>query len=115
MITDFAQWVKGSGVGASSDEVRRRGLDLVLLCLWHGLAAVAPIQPLAWELPYAVHVAIKRKKKKGLLVVGEIRNIDEEARGSAFNLHSKQLMNTHVCQLCAGRMNSGCRRGLCVW
>ena len=67
MITDFAQWVKGSGVGASSGEVRRRGLDLVLLWLWHGLAAVAPIQPLAWELPYAVHVAIKRKKKKDYL------------------------------------------------
>ena len=31
----------------------RRGLDTVLLWLWHGLAAAAPIQPLAWELPYA--------------------------------------------------------------
>ena len=28
------------------------------------LAAVAPIGPLAWELPYAVGVAIKRQKKK---------------------------------------------------
>ena len=28
------------------------------------LAAVAPIGPLAWELSYAVNVALKRKKKK---------------------------------------------------
>ena len=24
----------------------------------------APVEPLAWELPYAVHETIKRKKKK---------------------------------------------------
>ena len=28
------------------------------------LAAVAPIRPLAWELPYAAGVALKSKKKK---------------------------------------------------
>ena len=43
---------------------RRLGLDLVLLWLWHWPAAVAPIQPLAWELPYAAGVALKTKKKK---------------------------------------------------
>ena len=32
---------------------RRLGLDLVLLWLWHRLAAAAPIGPLAWEPPYA--------------------------------------------------------------
>ena len=31
----------------------RRGSDLVLLWLWCGPAATAPIRPLAWELPYA--------------------------------------------------------------
>ena len=36
-------------------------LDPVLLRLWYRLAAIAPIQPLAWELPYVVGVAIKRK------------------------------------------------------
>ena len=36
--------------------------DLVLL--WHRLAAAAPIQTLAWELPYATGVALKRKKRK---------------------------------------------------
>ena len=42
---------------------RRRGLDLVCLWLWHILAATALIQPLAWELPYAVGVALQRKKE----------------------------------------------------
>ena len=36
----------------------------VLLWLWHRLAAVALIRPLAWEPPYAVIAALKRKKKK---------------------------------------------------
>ena len=42
----------------------RCGLDPVLLRLWHRLAAMAPIQPLAWELPYALGAALKRKRKK---------------------------------------------------
>ena len=44
-IPGLAQWVK----------------DLVLL--WCRPAAVAPIWPLAWELPYATGVALKSKKK----------------------------------------------------
>ena len=42
----------------------RCGLDLVLLWLWHRLTAVAPIQTLAWEPPYALGVALKKQKKK---------------------------------------------------
>ena len=42
----------------------RHSLDLALLWLRHRLAAVAVIQPLAWELPNATSVALKRKKKK---------------------------------------------------
>ena len=49
----------------------RHSLDLVLLWLWYWLAAAAPIQPLAQELPNAVDVTrhplppkIKQKKKK---------------------------------------------------
>ena len=34
-------------------------LDLVLLWLWCRLAAVVPIQPLAWELPGAMTVSLK--------------------------------------------------------
>ena len=37
----------------------RRGLDLVLLWLWHRPATVAPIRPLAWERPHATTVALK--------------------------------------------------------
>ena len=35
----------------------------MLLWLWYRPAAAAPIQPLAWELPYAAGAAVKRKKK----------------------------------------------------
>ena len=44
--------------------VRRHSSDLVLLWLWHGLAGVAPIGPLAWEPLYATGVTLKRKRKK---------------------------------------------------
>ena len=43
---------------------RRFGLNVALLWLWCRLAAVAPIQPLAWELPYAAGVALKKPKKQ---------------------------------------------------
>ena len=49
-IPGLTQWVK----------------DLVLLCLWGRPAAVAWIQPLAWKLPYATVVALKRQKKSML-------------------------------------------------
>ena len=41
--------------------------DAALICcvwLWWGLAAAALIRPLAWELPYAAGVTLKRPKKK---------------------------------------------------
>ena len=38
--------------------------DPELLWLWCRLAAVATIQPLAWEPPYAAGVALKRKEKR---------------------------------------------------
>ena len=37
--------------------------DPVLPWLWCRSAATAPIRPLAWELPYAVGVALKRQNK----------------------------------------------------
>ena len=42
----------------------RHGLELALLWLWRRLAAIVPIQPLAWELPYAVGVALKKGKEE---------------------------------------------------
>ena len=49
-IPGLAQWVK----------------DLVLLWLCCRPAAIAPIQPLAWEPPYAAGAALEKTKKKGL-------------------------------------------------
>ena len=43
---------------------RRNSLDLALLWLQCRLAALGPIGPLAWELPYAMGVALKSKEQK---------------------------------------------------
>ena len=43
---------------------RRHSSGPVLLWLWLWLAAIALIRPLVWELPYAIHVALKIKKYK---------------------------------------------------
>ena len=45
----------------------RHSSDPALLWLWLWPAAKSPIQPLAWEPPYAVDVALKSKKKKKFL------------------------------------------------
>ena len=42
----------------------RHGSDPVLLWLWQRPAAVAVIQPIAWELQYAAGMALKKKKGK---------------------------------------------------
>ena len=55
---------QGSGVAVSCGVGRRRGSDPELLQLWCKLAAVAPIQPLAWELPYAAGAAPPPKANK---------------------------------------------------
>ena len=52
LIPGLAQWVGGPA----------------LLWLWCRLAAVVQIRPLAWELPHAMGVALKSKKKKKLEV-----------------------------------------------
>ena len=46
----------------------RCGSVLVLLWLWHRLAAAALIQPLAWEFSYALGAALERQKKKKKLL-----------------------------------------------
>ena len=42
----------------------RRGSDLALLWLWHRLAAVTPIGPLAWEPPYTTGAALEKAKRQ---------------------------------------------------
>ena len=41
----------------------RSSLDPMLLWLWHRMAGEFVIQPLTWEVPYAVVAALKRKKE----------------------------------------------------
>ena len=52
----------GSGVAMSCRVDHRRGSDPTFLWRWYGLAAVAPIRPLAWELPYATGCGPKKKR-----------------------------------------------------
>ena len=49
-IPGLARWVRGSHV--------------VWLWLWCRPAAIAQIQPLTWELPYAAGAAVEKKRKK---------------------------------------------------
>ena len=67
----MAQWITNSSrihedVGSvlGSSVGRRCGSDLALLWLWCRPAAAAPVQPLAWELPYATGAALKKQKTK---------------------------------------------------
>ena len=53
-----------SGVAMSRGVGPKRGSDLALLWLWRSSAATAPIRPLAWEPPYAVDAALKKKKRQ---------------------------------------------------
>ena len=62
MLVPSLDW--GSGIAMSCGAGRRCGSDPMLLWLWHRPAAVAPIQLLAWEPPYAAGAALKRKRKK---------------------------------------------------
>ena len=55
---------EGPGAAMSGGVGCRRSWDLALLWLWCRPAAAAPIQPLAWELPYAAGATLKSKKKK---------------------------------------------------
>ena len=55
---------QGSSIALSCGIGLRHGSDPKLLWLWCRPAAVAPIPPLAWKLPNATGVALKRKKKK---------------------------------------------------
>ena len=55
----------------------RHGSDPKLLWLWCRPAAAAPIRPLAWELPYAMGRALKKKKKKDTQKIKSIQKYTE--------------------------------------
>ena len=56
----------GSSVAMNCGVGHRHGSDTELLWLWCRPASVALIRPLAWKLPYATAVAIKKKKNNYL-------------------------------------------------
>ena len=60
---------QGSGIAMSWGIGPRYSSDLVWLWLWRRPAAAAPIQPVAWEPPYATGAALKRKKKNVAYIV----------------------------------------------
>ena len=64
LIPGLAQWVKDLALPGACTVGHRRGLDPSLLLLWCRPAATAPIQPLAWEPPYASGEALKKTKTK---------------------------------------------------
>ena len=51
-----------SGVAVSCGVGHRHSSDPTLLCLWCRPTAIALIQPLAWESPYAAGSVLKKKK-----------------------------------------------------
>ena len=63
LIPGLAQWVKGSSVAVSCGVGCRQSSDPMLLWLWCRPAAVPPIQPLAWEPPYATGSGPRKGKK----------------------------------------------------
>ena len=54
-----AQMVKDLVLAVSCGVGHKQSSNPALLWLWRRPAAVAPVQPLAWELPYATGVALK--------------------------------------------------------
>ena len=74
----------------------RCSLDPVLPWLWHGPAAAALMQPLAWELTYDedVTVKIRGKKRAHSLKEKETKNLTFSLNYNTFLL----LLNIKFCQ-----------------
>ena len=63
LIPGLAQWVKDPVLPQAVAYIGHGyGSEPALLWLWYRPAAAAPIQTLAWELPYVAGVALKRRK-----------------------------------------------------
>ena len=68
------------------------GLDPALLWLWRRPAAIAPVLPLAWELPYATGVALKKQKKKKKIILESLKYIG----ACIFSSRDSDLINVGV-------------------
>ena len=64
---------QGSSIAMSCAVGHRCGSDPELLWVWHRLAAVGPIQPLVWELPYATNAALKNKQKMESISLSKLK------------------------------------------
>jgi len=67
------------------------GSDLALLCLWCRPAATVLTQPLAWEHPNAMGVALKRPQKK--------KNLPLQV--GCKNLTTTEVYHSPLCCLCS--------------
>ena len=63
----------------------------MLLCLWPRPAAVPPIRPIAWETPYAMDAALKKKGKEIL---------------SYYLLHFPKIMLRYFMSSCCGTVET---------
>ena len=72
-IPGLTQWVK----------------DPTLLWLWCRLAAVPLIQSLAWEPPYAIGAALKKRKRKKKKIGGEALVSTSVSPPSSFRVRLK--------------------------
>ena len=61
LIPGLDQWVEGSQVAGSCGISPRLGSDPVVLWLLCRSAAITPIPPITWELPYATGAELKSK------------------------------------------------------
>ena len=94
LIPGLAQWVK----------------DPALLWLWCRPAAVALILPLAWDLPYAVGVAIKSKKKKKklnfiLCILLQLKEIKKKKQSALPSVYPKTNL-VFLCTCLSGSQTS---------
>ena len=61
-IPGLTHWVKDQALPQAALQATDVACIHCCSCCGYRLAATAPILPLAWELPYATGVALKRKK-----------------------------------------------------
>ena len=89
--------------------------DLALLWLWHKLAAVAPIQVLAWEPPYAVGAALKKtkkKKKKKEILLSAFKNVKMVSKDAVVGSSQRGSVETNLTSI---HEDAGWIPGLAQW
>ena len=77
----------------------RQGLDPSLLWLWHRPAAVAPIQSLAWELPYAVPAALNCQPPKSKTMILLISLIEYPVDVVLLPLKNQSIASSFFCNI----------------